>query len=364
MTRLFAIFIVASMAVWTVGDAVAQSNICSRLDRQLRSLDSNRDYRNYQQNVARARAGSEELKAMESEFVRRGYQRQLNSGQRLNRQGRALARTIQRARSDVARLVTRANRGAGVARTREDILQEIARFGCRTGSSVTQRTERPRGGLLEQLFDRLGLRGRDNIIENDLDGFFGTSTLRTVCVRRTDGYYWPVSFSTLSEYLGQDAQLCQSQCPAADVDLYYYRNPGEGPEDMVNLSGQRYADTATAFNYRTEFTAEFSCRRKPDLGTIEFASAVDGPGAATVTFNNITFPLPRRDPRRTSVSVQMVQALVIPLPRLRPNREGEPEVPVVPVVLSADLRLGEFGDKVVRIVGPETPYVPQGGEGS
>jgi len=141
MTRLFAIFIVASMAVWTVGDAVAQSNICLRLDRQLRSLDSNRDYRNYQQNVARARAGSEELKAMESEFVRRGYQRQLNSGQRLNRQGRALARSIQRARSDVARLVTRANRGAGVARTREDILQEIARFGCRTGSSVTQRTE-------------------------------------------------------------------------------------------------------------------------------------------------------------------------------------------------------------------------------
>lgn len=363
MKRLlaFLLILIVSSSLVTVEEVEAQTNICSRLDRQLRSLESNRDYRGYQRNASRARAAAADVKALESDFVRRGYQRAVNNGQRLNRQGRSLARSIQRARSSLAKLVERANRGASVARTREDILQEIARFGCATGSNVTTSTQtRRRGGLLEQLFESLGLGG---IVENDNRGFFGTSTLRTVCVRRSDGYYWPVSFSTLPEYLEQDAQLCDIQCLEADVDLYYYQNPGQGPEDMVNLAGQRYADTPTAFRYRTEFSAEFSCRKKANLGTIQLASSANGIANATVTFNEISFPLPRRDPRQTA-TITMAEALFVPLPRLRPNREGEPAIPVVPVVVSADLRLYEFGDKMVRLVGPDTPYAPQVAEGS
>ena len=40
------------------------------------------------------------------------------------------------------------------------------------------------------------------------------ATYRTLCVRLCDGYYFPVSFSTLPNHFQRDAELCQSRCAA------------------------------------------------------------------------------------------------------------------------------------------------------
>ena len=64
------------------------------------------------------------------------------------------------------------------------------------------------------------------------------ATYRTLCVRLCDGYYFPVSFSTLPNHFQRDSELCQSQC-AAPAELYYHQNPGGAVEQMVSVSSQQ-----------------------------------------------------------------------------------------------------------------------------
>ena len=52
-------------------------------------------------------------------------------------------------------------------------------------------------------------------------------TYHTVCVRTCDGYYFPISYSTVPNRFADDQRACQRECPAAETVLYSYRNPGE-----------------------------------------------------------------------------------------------------------------------------------------
>lgn len=91
-------------------------------------------------------------------------------------------------------------------------------------------------------------------------GNLGYSTYRTLCVRLCDGYYFPVSFSTLPNHFQRDAEVCQSKC-AAPVELYYYQNPGGAVEQMVGVStNEPYTNLKTAFRYRKEFVQGCSCK--------------------------------------------------------------------------------------------------------
>jgi hypothetical protein len=87
-----------------------------------------------------------------------------------------------------------------------------------------------------------------------------SSTYRTVCVRTCDGYYWPISFSTVPGRFADDQQTCQRMCPASPVALFTYRNPGEDMSQAVSLAGQPYADMPSAFLYRKQYNPACSCR--------------------------------------------------------------------------------------------------------
>ncbi|NQX80070.1 MAG: DUF2865 domain-containing protein [Hyphomicrobiaceae bacterium] len=87
------------------------------------------------------------------------------------------------------------------------------------------------------------------------------ATYRTVCVRLCDGFYFPVSFSTLPTYFMRDAQKCQSRC-AAPSELYYHQNPGQSVDQMVAHQTQKpYTQLDTAFRYRKEYVAGCSCKK-------------------------------------------------------------------------------------------------------
>ncbi len=88
-----------------------------------------------------------------------------------------------------------------------------------------------------------------------------SGTYHTVCVRTCDGYYFPISYSTLPSHFAEDERTCQRQCPAAEVALYSYRNPGEDMDQAVSNSGQPYTALPIAYRYRTELIAGCSCRR-------------------------------------------------------------------------------------------------------
>jgi hypothetical protein len=87
------------------------------------------------------------------------------------------------------------------------------------------------------------------------------ATYRTVCVRLCDGYYFPISFSTLQNHFARDAEACHSKC-AAPADLYFHQNPGGSMDQAVSVTDQRpYTSLKTAFRYRKEYVAGCSCKQ-------------------------------------------------------------------------------------------------------
>ena len=67
-----------------------------------------------------------------------------------------------------------------------------------------------------------------------------SGTYHTVCVRACDGFYFPISYSTVPSRFADDTRSCQRLCPAAEAELYSFRNPGENMEQAVSVSGQAY----------------------------------------------------------------------------------------------------------------------------
>ena len=90
---------------------------------------------------------------------------------------------------------------------------------------------------------------------------YQSSTFKTVCVRTCDGFFFPISNSASPSRFADDERACQRLCPAAEVQLYTYRNPGEEIAQAVSLSGRAYSELPTAFNYRKEVNKACNCKR-------------------------------------------------------------------------------------------------------
>lgn len=91
-------------------------------------------------------------------------------------------------------------------------------------------------------------------------------TFRTLCVRTCDGYYFPISYSTVRSRFATDEQICKSSCQA-DVKLFVHPNPGGEVEQAVTATGERYTDMPNAFRYREQYVSD--CKCSPDPWTAE-----------------------------------------------------------------------------------------------
>ncbi len=361
MQRFLAVIFALFVGFATAAPSFAQADSCGSLKRKIRSYERNSDFKNGKKNNSLAKSALKEVKQWESQFVRSGCQKVLNAGGKINSSCRSIARKIKRERQSYSKAVARVKKGGQVAAAREAALQQYARFSCssRSGASITKRDAQPER---QTLFDRL-FGGDDDTISDDDFYNFSRETYRTVCVRTCDGYYWPVSFSTIQDHIYSDAGACEALAIGeGQVDLYYYSNVGGAPEDMVNLNGSRYSDLPNAFRYRREFDASCSVKKASTYGVIS-ASGDQNSSNAVITFGDISFPLPRRDPRQV-LQIEVAAASFIPLPRPRPNREGENVVAIVQSSGNSKLRLVTVGDKAVRLVGPDTPYAPTVAAGS
>jgi hypothetical protein len=140
----------------------------------------------------------------------------------------------------------------------DDIIRELARNNC--GPQYAQ--EARRRAAASNPFSALW---SDEEIAPPRGGAnqFGSlpfATYRTLCVRLCDGYYFPVSFSTLPNHFQRDSDVCQSRC-AAPADLYFHQNPGGAVEQMVSVTTQQpYTSLKTAWRYRKEFVQGCSCK--------------------------------------------------------------------------------------------------------
>lgn len=145
--------------------------------------------------------------------------------------------------------------GRGDRSDQDDIIRELARNGCGPQYQNEARRREASRNPFSSGEENDGPRGPGNQF-----GQLPFATYRTLCVRLCDGYYFPVSFSTLPNHFQRDAEACQSQC-AAPAELFYHQNPGGAVEQMVSISSQQpYTSLKSAWRYRKEFVSGCSCK--------------------------------------------------------------------------------------------------------
>ena len=119
------------------------------------------------------------------------------------------------------------------------------------------------------------------------------ATYRTVCVRLCDGYYFPISFSTLPNHFERDAEACQSKC-AAPAQLFYYQNPGGAVDQMVSFTdNQLYTKMKTAFLYRKEYVNGCSCKQTEYIPQTQMPGQRTGAIGAPETTGSTQPPAPQ-----------------------------------------------------------------------
>jgi hypothetical protein len=242
--------------------AAPRSQTCVRLESQLAAID---------RGVAVDPATADQIKRYEdvaakqqAEIDRLGQQSQrlgcqgggffaLFSGQSpqcgpVNNQLQQMRANLDRTLTDIQRLQGNTGEREG---QRRGLLAALGQNDC--GPQYRQyATGGGPGGFFETLFGG-GMQG-------PAPGAPLAGTYRTLCVRTCDGYYFPISYSTVPSKFADDEQLCRRMCPATEVTLYSHRNPGEDVAQAVSSSGRPYTALPTAFSYRKQYNPACSCR--------------------------------------------------------------------------------------------------------
>jgi hypothetical protein len=275
--------------------ALAQSPnpVCQRLEAQLVSLDRGNS------DPARAdqiRRAEEQLNRLQFEVDRLVAQaRQMgceNSGffsifSNPPPQCGALTRQIGQQRSNLERMQNDFEQMSGGtaqrASQRQSLMIALGNNGC-----GPQYRAAALAGQQNGFFDRL-FGGNDSGISSGPSGAMG-GTFRTICVRSCDGFYYPISFATTPDRFRDDEQTCQRMCPAAEVSLFSYHNPGEEVAQAVSLSGRLYSELPSAFSYRKAVNPSCSCRKPgeswADALRVNGADQTVAPGDLVVTDQN------------------------------------------------------------------------------
>jgi hypothetical protein len=265
MTRRAAYF--AAIFLAAAGTATAQVGpACQRLEAQLASLDRGNDDPNRAEVIRRAEEATArqqaELDRMVVQSRRMGCE---NTGffslfTSPPPQCGPLSAQVRQARGNLEQMQNQLEQlhGGNTQRAaqRRSLLLQLGDNNC--GPQYRQAAIQQQGGFFEQLF---GGRSGGTFAPGGYDQSQMTGNFRTICVRTCDGYYFPVSFSAPSSRFADDERTCQRMCPAAQVSLYTYRNPGEDVQQAVSLDGRPYTDLPTAFRYRQEFNSACSCRK-------------------------------------------------------------------------------------------------------
>ena len=156
-------------------------------------------------------------------------------------------------------------------------------------------------------------------------------TFRTLCVRTCDGYFFPLSYSTGKRQFANDEARCTEICPAAQTELYVYRNPGGDPSQMMSLAGELYSEQPFADRYKSEFVEGCSCRLNRSTQSRSAWTELGTGSAGRVSFSDISAGLPRRSlqPSRGSTYEEESQAASLlaraPLRRAQLPRYEDPD---------------------------------------
>ncbi len=246
-----------------------QSQLCTRLEGQLAAIDRGpgtdparaEQVRRYEEASGRQQSELDRMVAQSRRagcegsgfFLFGALQSQSQQCVDLNRQISSMRGNLDRINVDLQRL-----RGGDLDRgeQRRSVMVALAQNNC--GPQYRTAARAP-GGFFDQLF------GRDSGEPGPAGELANTGaqsgSLRTVCVRTCDGYYFPISYAANASRFAQDEKTCQRMCPAAEVMLFSYPTEGADITQATSINGQPYSALPNALKYRTEFNAACSCKR-------------------------------------------------------------------------------------------------------
>jgi hypothetical protein len=336
----------------------AANPMCPRLEAQLATVDrggggdpaKDEQIRRYQDAAAKQQA---ELDRVTSQAKRMGCDSSgffsLFNGQ--SAQCGPVNNQIQQMRSNLDQITTNLERlrsgglgGSERESQRRSVLLALAQNNCgpQYAAALQQQQQGP-GTFLNNLF---GNNNSPGAPPADLGPQSGT--YRTVCVRSCDGGYFPISFATVPGRFPDDEKTCKALCPAAEANLYAYRNPGEDMNQAVSISGQPYTSSPNAFRFRQEFNPSCACKAAGQtwseaLKTIDDKAAAEQQGDIIVTeegAKKMSRPVSKSTPAPTPAK-KGAAVTTAPDPVATPA----PGAPAAPADAPAD-------NKPIRSVGP------------
>ena len=361
-TGVYAHCALAQAQPWPPGPGAApppagqsyQSQLCTRLEAQLASIDRGaagdparaEQIRRYEEASGKQQAELDRMVAQSRRagcegtgfFLFNALQSQSQQCVDLNRQISSMRGNLDRINVDLQRL-----RGGDLDRgeQRRSLMVALAQNNC--GPQYRTAARAP-GGFFDQLFGRdSGEPGPAGELANPEAQ---SGSLRTVCVRTCDGYYFPISYATNASRFAQDEKTCQRMCPAADVMLFSYPTQGADIMQATSINGQPYTSLPNALKYRSEFNPACSCKRPGQswadaLGKDE---AVE-PGDVVVTeerAKQMALPPPAQKGQTKGKQPAAAQPGTTPA-------GGTPATPANPPSAAAET---EPGKRSVRSVGP------------
>ncbi|HLI99993.1 MAG TPA: DUF2865 domain-containing protein [Bradyrhizobium sp.] len=245
----------------------ATNPMCPRLEAQLATIDrggsgdpaKDEQIRRYQDSATKQQA---ELDRVTSQAKRMGCDSSgffsLFTGQAaqcgpVNNQIQQMRANLDQITTSLERLRSGGLGGNDRENQRRSVLLALAQNSCGPQYANAVQQQGP-GNFLNNLFGNVS----PGAPPADLGPPSGT--YRTVCVRSCDGGYFPISFATVPTRFPDDEKSCKALCPAAEANLYAYRNPGEDINQAVSVSGQPYTSSPNAFRFRQEFNPSCSCK--------------------------------------------------------------------------------------------------------
>ncbi len=248
-----------------VSPVFAQNRFCQALEAQLRAVNTGNTGGNSRRFEKFGRAVQQQnlqIRKTERAWERNGCNyRQSSVCNRITTSLRQMMSNLGKLKAERARLSS----GGGGIGERNRILSKLRRYGCAAGYQNQQASSESapsrRRTILEQIFGTRtyyndGAYGNYN---SELNGRFGT--FRTLCVRTCDGYYFPISFSTVENRFEQDLAQCEQMCPGADVRLFFHPMPNGDEETAISyLNRQPYSELSNAFAYRKAIYPDCSCK--------------------------------------------------------------------------------------------------------
>lgn len=356
------IAVAVAFAIGASDAALAQegSDDCLRLEGQLAALGRPKqsDPRQLQQAVARQQAELDRAS---------DAARSMNCGRRFifapapAPECGPLGDKIRQLQAGLDRLSAQAaqasqNGAANVDPRRRELLFALARGQCGPQYRLVERkvqTQPERKGFFEMLFgggDKGG-GGEETVIEPEMDPSATprVSTVRTVCVRTCDGFFFPISFQTTRNALERDEAICQATCPGSEAKLYAYPNPGGQMEQATNVEGEPYTKLQNAFRYRKEFVGGCSC--KPE--GMNWAEALSGVEDKTVKKGDIVVDeqkaqeMSQPKPGETAAQAQMRLNAPVRTPKQSPAPARLAPTPDEQRATGASGRNGVPGDVII-----------------